>query len=137
LKNAASRLFTALRELESDRHLLLTGTPLQNNLKELWSLLHFILPSIFADFQEFNDWFNKPFDSLEETTLPSRKQLPNARRKSLPKPKPVNPQELTEEVQLSLPLCLSSVPHLLSGKSVDCCLPSSCLEAIHSSSAQS
>lgn len=43
------------------------GTPLQNNLKELWSLLHFILPNIFADFEEFSGWFNHPFDNLEKS----------------------------------------------------------------------
>jgi SNF2 family DNA or RNA helicase len=101
LKNAASRLFTALREIKSEGHLLLTGTPLQNNLKELWSLLHFILPSVFSDFLEFNDWFNKPFDSLDEPTLSyTRKPLQGRRKSTQPKQKASNPQELTEEVRL-------------------------------------
>jgi len=34
----------------------LTGTPLQNNLAELWSLLHFILPDIFSSLEEFESW---------------------------------------------------------------------------------
>ncbi|KAI5431049.1 ATP-dependent DNA helicase ddm1, variant 2, partial [Lathyrus oleraceus] len=37
---------------------LLTGTPLQNNLAELWSLLNFILPDIFSSLEEFESWFN-------------------------------------------------------------------------------
>jgi ATP-dependent DNA helicase len=68
LKNSESKLFGCLLKLKSRRHLLLTGTPLQNNLKELWSLLHFILPHIFADFEEFSSWFNHPFDSLENSS---------------------------------------------------------------------
>ena len=53
---------------DSDAHrLLLTGTPLQNNLNELWSLLTFILPGVFNDEQQFSDWFNKPFESDSES----------------------------------------------------------------------
>jgi ATP-dependent helicase STH1/SNF2 len=39
----------------------LTGTPLQNNLPELWSLLNFVLPNIFNSFKSFDEWFNIPF----------------------------------------------------------------------------
>ena len=39
-----------------ENKLLLTGTPLQNNLAELWSLLNFILPDIFSSHQEFESW---------------------------------------------------------------------------------
>ena len=35
-----------------------TGTPLQNNLSELWSLLNFLLPDIFADLANFESWFD-------------------------------------------------------------------------------
>ncbi|GFQ06665.1 ATP-dependent DNA helicase ddm1, partial [Phtheirospermum japonicum] len=38
--------------------LLLTGTPLQNNLAELWSLLNFILPDVFSSNEEFESWFD-------------------------------------------------------------------------------
>jgi len=38
--------------------LLLTGTPLQNNLKELWALLNFLLPDIFENSEDFETWFN-------------------------------------------------------------------------------
>jgi SWI/SNF-related matrix-associated actin-dependent regulator of chromatin subfamily A member 5 len=37
---------------------LLTGTPLQNNLHELWSLLNFLLPSIFSSSDDFDEWFD-------------------------------------------------------------------------------
>ena len=43
-----------------DNKLLLTGTPLQNNLAELCSLLNFILPDIFSSHQEFESWYNSP-----------------------------------------------------------------------------
>ena len=41
--------------------LLLTGTPLQNKLPELWALLNFLLPSIFKSCATFEQWFNAPF----------------------------------------------------------------------------
>ena len=45
----------------SPHRLLLTGTPLQNKLPELWALLNFLLPSIFKSVTTFEQWFNAPF----------------------------------------------------------------------------
>lgn len=45
LKNDDSLLYKTLKEFETNHRLLITGTPLQNSLKELWSLLHFIMPA--------------------------------------------------------------------------------------------
>ena len=39
--------------------LLLTGTPIQNNMAELWALLHFIMPTLFDSHEQFNEWFSK------------------------------------------------------------------------------
>jgi ATP-dependent helicase STH1/SNF2 len=41
--------------------LILTGTPLQNDLPELWSLLNFVLPKIFNSVKSFDEWFETPF----------------------------------------------------------------------------
>ena len=46
--------------------LLLTGTPLQNRLPELWALLNFLLPSIFSSSTTFDNWFNTPFQLTGE-----------------------------------------------------------------------
>ena len=43
-----------------------TGTPLQNNLTELWSLLHYVLPDIFASLDAFQGWFD--FDNLGDVS---------------------------------------------------------------------
>lgn len=53
LKNSKSRLYVALNELNADCRLLLSGTPLQNSLEELFMLIHFIEPDKFADLAEF------------------------------------------------------------------------------------
>lgn len=43
----------------------LLGTPLQNNLPELWALLNFLLPTIFNSVETFDQWFNQPFASFK------------------------------------------------------------------------
>ncbi|KAG5241261.1 hypothetical protein OIU76_024452 [Salix suchowensis] len=58
LKNSKCKLLKELKYLSVDNKLLLTGTPLQNNLAELWSLLNFILPDIFQSHEEFESWFD-------------------------------------------------------------------------------
>lgn len=62
MKNANSKLTVTLRKSYHARYrLILTGTPLQNNLPELWALLNFILPKIFKSVKTFEEWFNTPF----------------------------------------------------------------------------
>ncbi|XP_052312598.1 chromatin structure-remodeling complex protein SYD isoform X30 [Populus trichocarpa] len=63
IKNASCKLNADLRHYQSSHRLLLTGTPLQNNLEELWALLNFLLPNIFNSAEDFSQWFNKPFES--------------------------------------------------------------------------
>lgn len=53
LKNDDSLLYKALIEFETNNRLLITGTPLQNSLKELWALLHFIMPNEFETWEDF------------------------------------------------------------------------------------
>ncbi|XP_064032289.1 chromodomain-helicase-DNA-binding protein 1 isoform X3 [Pogoniulus pusillus] len=53
LKNDDSLLYKTLIDFKSNHRLLITGTPLQNSLKELWSLLHFIMPEKFASWEDF------------------------------------------------------------------------------------
>lgn len=57
-KNLKGKTINALQQLKSEFRLLLTGTPLQNNLSELYALLFFILPHIFADQQLFESQFD-------------------------------------------------------------------------------
>ncbi|KAJ7859520.1 SNF2-family ATP dependent chromatin remodeling factor snf21 [Mycena olivaceomarginata] len=62
MKNVESKLAVTLTTYYYSRYrLLLSGTPLQNNLTELWSLLNFVLPRIFNSAKSFDEWFNTPF----------------------------------------------------------------------------
>lgn len=65
LKNEASMFSTTVREFNTANRLLLTGTPLQNNLHELWALLNFLLPDIFSSSQQFDEWFNLEIDDAD------------------------------------------------------------------------
>ncbi|XP_067119444.1 chromodomain-helicase-DNA-binding protein 1 isoform X4 [Centruroides vittatus] len=53
LKNDDSLLYKSLFEFDTNHRLLITGTPLQNSLKELWALLHFIMPNKFGSWEDF------------------------------------------------------------------------------------
>jgi hypothetical protein len=67
MKNHSCKLQTVLADAyTAPRRLLLTGTPLQNNLPELWSLLNFCLPSIFKSSESFESWFSAPFAGTGE-----------------------------------------------------------------------
>ncbi|ORY10055.1 SNF2 family helicase/ATPase-like protein PasG [Clohesyomyces aquaticus] len=64
IKNLDCRLIRELQSYQSANRLLITGTPLQNNLTELWSLLHFLLPTVFDKLSTFEAWFD--FSSLKD-----------------------------------------------------------------------
>lgn len=71
IKNFKSQRWQTLLGFNTHSRLLLTGTPLQNNLTELWSLLFFLMPSEngvggFADLKEFHDWFARPESQILE-----------------------------------------------------------------------
>jgi SWI/SNF-related matrix-associated actin-dependent regulator of chromatin subfamily A member 5 len=57
LKNKDSKISILSREIPARSRLLLTGTPLQNNLLELWALLNFMMPSVFSSSEDFRQWF--------------------------------------------------------------------------------
>ena len=62
MKNTNSKLSATISQYYSTRfRLILTGTPLQNNLSELWAMLNFVLPNIFKSVKTFDEWFNTPF----------------------------------------------------------------------------
>ena len=77
LKNENSKLFGIVNELKVSHKLLLTGTPLQNNLKELWALLHFLLPKVFESSSDFDKWFGDPLEKgvQNEIILNEEEQL--------------------------------------------------------------
>ena len=69
IKNENSSLSRIVRILPSNFRLLITGTPLQNNLHELWALLNFLLPDVFASAQKFDEWFQIDSESQKDEVV--------------------------------------------------------------------
>jgi SWI/SNF-related matrix-associated actin-dependent regulator of chromatin subfamily A member 5 len=65
IKNENSLLSRVVRMLKTNYRLLITGTPLQNNLHELWALLNFLLPEVFSSAEKFDEWFQMSNDNKE------------------------------------------------------------------------
>jgi len=63
IKSSSSSRWKVLLGFHCRNRLLLTGTPIQNNMQELWALLHFIMPTLFDSHDEFSDWFSKDIES--------------------------------------------------------------------------
>jgi SWI/SNF-related matrix-associated actin-dependent regulator of chromatin subfamily A member 5 len=68
IKNEESSLAQIIRMFSSRNRLLITGTPLQNNLHELWALLNFLLPDVFGDAEAFDSWFSNQ-DADQDTVV--------------------------------------------------------------------
>ncbi|KAG5266289.1 hypothetical protein AALO_G00229330 [Alosa alosa] len=77
IKNLNCRLVRELKMLSTDNKLLLTGTPLQNNLAELWSLLNFLLPDVFDDLKSFESWFDLDRISEEAENIVAKEREEN------------------------------------------------------------
>jgi SWI/SNF-related matrix-associated actin-dependent regulator of chromatin subfamily A member 5 len=83
IKNENAILSKNVRLLQSKFRLLVTGTPLQNNLHELWSLLNFLLPDIFSSSSDFDEWFNMGGgDNNNKTTEGVKENMEDAEDKN-------------------------------------------------------
>ncbi|CAO3683059.1 unnamed protein product [Rhizopus stolonifer] len=66
IKSSSSARWKQLLSFHCRNRLLLTGTPIQNSMQELWALLHFIMPTLFDSHEEFSEWFSKDIESHAE-----------------------------------------------------------------------
>ena len=88
MRNQKSKFALILgNQYKSAHRLLLTGTPLQNNLSELWALLNFLLPKIFSSCEDFQKWFDKALSKSYNNNA-SSKAITQEEREAM---------ELTEE----------------------------------------
>jgi TATA-binding protein-associated factor len=60
IKNAKTKLTKAVKSVHANHRLILSGTPIQNNVLELWSLFDFLMPGFLGTEQSFSERFSKP-----------------------------------------------------------------------------
>ena len=74
IKSSQSSRWKTLLSFSCRNRLLLTGTPIQNSMQELWALLHFIMPSLFDSHDEFSEWFSKDIESHAQSNTQLNEQ---------------------------------------------------------------
>ncbi|WP_026529312.1 SNF2-related protein [Haematomicrobium sanguinis] len=79
VKNRKSKAYVAARMLDARFKVAISGTPLENNLMELWSLLSIVAPGLFPNAQRFADFYGRP---IEKARNPERLAL--LRRRAAP-----------------------------------------------------
>lgn len=72
IKNPDSKAAKCARELDSQNRLVLTGTPIENRLLDMWSLMAFAMPGVLGSRAYFKKRFDKRKDPLSQTRLASR-----------------------------------------------------------------
>lgn len=101
IKNFRSQKWQQLMRFNTERRLLLTGTPLQNNLTELWSLMHFLMPDMFQSYHDFKEFFSDPLQlALHEKRVDQEQDLVARLHKVL---RPFLLRRLKSEVERQLP----------------------------------
>ncbi|KAI5593489.1 hypothetical protein BDE02_03G017100 [Populus trichocarpa] len=106
IKNWKSQRWQTLLNFNSKRRILLTGTPLQNDLMELWSLMHFLMPHIFQSHQEFKDWFSNPITGMVEGQERVNKEVVDRLHNVL---RPFILRRLKRDVEKQLPMKVEHV----------------------------
>lgn len=74
IKNAKAKISMAVKRLASNHRLILTGTPIQNNVLELWSLFDFLMPGFLGAEKVFADRFVKPISASRFSKASSKEQ---------------------------------------------------------------
>ncbi|XP_045807406.1 protein PHOTOPERIOD-INDEPENDENT EARLY FLOWERING 1 isoform X2 [Trifolium pratense] len=106
IKNWKSQRWQTLLNFNSKRRILLTGTPLQNDLMELWSLMHFLMPHVFQSHQEFKDWFSNPISGMVEGEEKVNKEVVDRLHNVL---RPFLLRRLKRDVEKQLPMKVEHV----------------------------
>ncbi|KAJ3642802.1 hypothetical protein Zmor_025555 [Zophobas morio] len=100
IKNFKSQRWQLLLNFQTQQRLLLTGTPLQNNLMELWSLMHFLMPNVFQSHREFKEWFSNPVTGMIEGNAEYNENIIKRLHKVL---RPFLLRRLKSEVEKQMP----------------------------------
>jgi len=72
IKNSKTKLTKAVKSLRANHRLVLSGTPIQNNVLELWSLFDFLMPGFLGTEASFHERFGKPILSSRDSKASSK-----------------------------------------------------------------
>jgi len=75
IKNAGSQTAQAVKRLQAEHKLALSGTPIENKLEELWSVFDFLMPGFLFDMHEFNYRYVSPIMEREDKTVEKRLKM--------------------------------------------------------------
>ena len=100
IKNFKSKRWQMLLNFHARRKLLLTGTPLQNDIMEIWSYLHFLMPNLFYSNIEFREWFHTQFYNAIHNNAALNKQIISSLHSIL---RPFLLRRLKKDVEKQLP----------------------------------
>jgi len=74
IRNGKSKISLSVKTLKANHRLILTGTPIQNNVLELWSLFDFLIPGFLGTEHEFSQKFTKPIVASRDAKCSSKEQ---------------------------------------------------------------
>jgi TATA-binding protein-associated factor len=75
IKNPKTKITEAVKLVRASHRLILSGTPIQNNVLELWSLFDFLMPGFLGDQAQFNSFYSKPIrDSYDNNASPEAQE---------------------------------------------------------------
>lgn len=74
IKNAKAKLTQSVKMLKANHRLILSGTPIQNNVLELWSLFDFLMPGFLGTEKTFHDRYSKPIANSRDSKSSSKEQ---------------------------------------------------------------
>lgn len=78
IRNSTSKLSISVKKIKSDHRLILSGTPVQNNVFDLWSLFDFLMPGFLGSEKMFNEKFSKPIASTRTGKITVKEQEASA-----------------------------------------------------------
>ena len=104
IKNARTKAAQWVREFKAGHRIALSGTPLENHLGELWSIMDFAVPGLFGDEKSFRSHFRSPIENLRLADDPRERAIADERRVALQRRiKPFLLRRTKEEVAPELP----------------------------------
>ncbi|KAG8190202.1 hypothetical protein JTE90_011924 [Oedothorax gibbosus] len=74
IKNGKTKLARAIKQLSANHRLILSGTPIQNNVLELWSLFDFLMPGFLGSEKQFTARYSKPILQSRDAKASSKEQ---------------------------------------------------------------